>query len=55
MVIPIIDAFTSWFAGMVIFATLGYMAETANVEIKDVISHGRYFNAIIMVQFVFLN
>ncbi|XP_060068556.1 sodium- and chloride-dependent glycine transporter 2-like [Ylistrum balloti] len=40
MLLPLVDALTSWFAGMVIFATLGYMANQAGVHIGDVVASG---------------
>ncbi|XP_021366417.1 sodium- and chloride-dependent glycine transporter 1-like isoform X2 [Mizuhopecten yessoensis] len=40
MIIPLVDAFTSLFAGCVIFVTLGYMATTFNVDIQDVVADG---------------
>ncbi|XP_033764045.1 sodium- and chloride-dependent glycine transporter 2-like [Pecten maximus] len=40
MLLPLLDALTSWFAGMVIFATLGYMANEAGVHIGDVVASG---------------
>ncbi|XP_069117763.1 sodium- and chloride-dependent creatine transporter 1-like [Argopecten irradians] len=40
MIIPMFDAFTSWFAGCVVFVTLGYMAQEANLSIEDVVDQG---------------
>ncbi|XP_069117798.1 sodium- and chloride-dependent GABA transporter 1-like [Argopecten irradians] len=40
IIIPLVDAFTSLFAGCVIFVTLGYMSVSFNVEIKDVVADG---------------
>ncbi|KAK3105170.1 hypothetical protein FSP39_018821 [Pinctada imbricata] len=40
MIIPVIDILTSWFAGMVIFVTLGFMAHEANVHIGTVVKDG---------------
>ncbi|XP_033763496.1 sodium- and chloride-dependent betaine transporter-like [Pecten maximus] len=40
IIIPMFDAFTSWFAGCVIFVTLGYMAQKANLSMEDVIDQG---------------
>ncbi|XP_069121809.1 sodium- and chloride-dependent glycine transporter 1-like isoform X1 [Argopecten irradians] len=38
--ITICDAFTSWFAGCVVFVTLGYMADQTNLSIKEVVDQG---------------
>ncbi|OWF53371.1 sodium- and chloride-dependent glycine transporter 2-like [Mizuhopecten yessoensis] len=40
ILLPLLDAFTSWFSGMVIFATLGYMANEAGVHIGEVVASG---------------
>lgn len=40
MILPILDTFTSLFAGCVVFSTLGYMAEASGVSIDDVVSQG---------------
>ncbi|XP_021366532.1 sodium-dependent proline transporter-like [Mizuhopecten yessoensis] len=40
IIIPIFDAFTSWFAGCVVFVTLGYMAQEANLSMADVVDQG---------------
>ncbi|XP_021366414.1 sodium-dependent proline transporter-like [Mizuhopecten yessoensis] len=40
IILAVCDAFTSWFAGCVVFVTLGYMAQEANLSIKDVVDQG---------------
>ncbi|XP_060075552.1 sodium- and chloride-dependent glycine transporter 2-like [Ylistrum balloti] len=40
IIIPLVDAFTSLFAGCVIFVTLGYMSTTFNMDIQDVVADG---------------
>ncbi|XP_060075559.1 sodium- and chloride-dependent creatine transporter 1-like [Ylistrum balloti] len=40
IIIPICDAFTSWFAGCVVFVTLGYMAQEANLPMEKVVEQG---------------
>ncbi|XP_069113462.1 sodium- and chloride-dependent GABA transporter 1-like [Argopecten irradians] len=40
MIVPAVDAFTSLFAGCVIFVTLGYMSTTFNLNIKNVVADG---------------
>ncbi|KAJ8320882.1 hypothetical protein KUTeg_002469 [Tegillarca granosa] len=40
MILPFIDCFTSWFAGCVIFVTLGFMANQARVSIGEVVEQG---------------
>ena len=41
MIVALINCGTSVFAGMVIFAVLGYMAEEKGVNIEDVVAGGR--------------
>lgn len=40
MILPVLDTFTSLFAGCVVFSTLGYMAEASKVQIDDVVKQG---------------
>ncbi|CAC5418384.1 unnamed protein product [Mytilus coruscus] len=40
MILPFVDAFTSIFAGCVIFSTLGYTAAAANLDIDMVVKQG---------------
>jgi hypothetical protein len=40
MILPVLDTFTSLFAGCVVFATLGYMSETSKLPIDDVVKQG---------------
>ena len=42
ILLPFIDAFTSIFAGCVIFATLGYTAAASDVEIGSVVKQGKF-------------
>lgn len=37
MILPFVDAFTSIFAGCVIFSTLGYTAAASNLDIDMVV------------------
>jgi len=39
-ILLVVDGLTSWFAGCVIFVTLGYMSHQANVPIENVVSQG---------------
>ena len=41
LIVALINCGTSVFAGMVIFAVLGYMAEEKGVNIEDVVAGGR--------------
>jgi SNF family Na+-dependent transporter len=43
MILPVLDTFTSLFAGCVVFATLGYMSETSKLPIDDVVKQGIHF------------
>lgn len=43
MILPVLDTFTSLFAGCVVFSTLGYMAEASKVQIDDVVKQGNVF------------
>ena len=38
--LPFVDAFTSIFAGCVVFSTLGYTAAASNVKIDTVVKQG---------------
>lgn len=40
MILPIVDVVTSVFAGCVVFVTLGFMAEEANVTVEKVVDSG---------------
>ena len=44
MIVALINCGTSVFAGMLIFAVLGYMAEEKGVNIEDVVAGGRLNN-----------
>lgn len=50
MILPFIDCITSWFAGCVIFVTLGFMANQANVSIGDVVEQGNFIIYIYNIQ-----
>lgn len=39
-ILLVVDGLTSWFAGCVVFVTLGYMSHQANVPIQEVVSQG---------------
>lgn len=43
-ILLVVDGLTSWFAGCVIFVTLGYMSHQANVPIEEVVSQGWFKN-----------
>jgi len=43
MIVPVLDAVTSLFAGCTIFVTLGYMAHKANLPIDKVVEQGIVF------------
>jgi hypothetical protein len=40
----LVDGLTSWFAGCVIFVTLGYMSHQENVPIEEVVAQGWFKN-----------
>jgi solute carrier family 6 amino acid transporter-like protein 5/7/9/14 len=40
MLLPVLDCVTSWFAGLVIFVTLGYMSHQSNIPIDEVVEQG---------------
>lgn len=42
MIVTLGDCLTSFFAGFVIFAVLGYMANQQGVEVPEVVKSGMY-------------
>lgn len=48
MVVPLINCATSIYAGFVIFCVLGYMANEAGVEVKDIIDKGKITTVYLM-------
>lgn len=50
VIITMMDAFTSWFAGCVIFVTLGYMAHKSNVPVGDVVDQGNVIIRLITIE-----
>ena len=42
--VGVVNAATSLFAGLVIFAVLGYMAFVQEVHVKDVVDEGKGFH-----------
>ena len=57
IIIPIVDAFTSLFAGCVIFVTLGYVSDALKTGIDTVVSEGTLNlpnNGIYVTRFIFI-
>ena len=48
LILPFVDAFTSLFAGCVIFSTLGYTAAATNTDIDLVVKQGMVFDIVII-------
>lgn len=47
IILLVLDGLTSFFAGCVIFVTLGFMAKQSGVHIDDVVAQGLYFSCIL--------